>query len=121
MLILYYQRLFLICTFLGGQVHPPLAIYISGKLSKPIHPHNTFILYHYFCFLFNRNNKQFIVIDIFSMCYIIFCRSLRRSTPTSFDLYFIFAGRLGNRPLLCLLDIYYNKKRLQYSNLLHIN
>lgn len=51
MLILDYQRLFLISLFLSGQSdHPLLAIYASGVMSKPLHPHIK-LLYYIYIFL----------------------------------------------------------------------
>ena len=62
MLILYYQRLFLISLFYSGQSdHPLLAIYTSRLLSKPSTSPYTLILYHtltiFKTFIFKKGNN----------------------------------------------------------------
>ncbi len=48
MLILHYQRLYLFSLFYSGRSdHPLLAIYPSGTVSKPLHPH---VLFYYTIF-----------------------------------------------------------------------
>ena len=48
MLILYYQRLYLIFAFLSGQATPLLAIHTSGVLSKPnTSPYKVHIILYY--------------------------------------------------------------------------
>ena len=52
LILVYYQRLFCFLVFIVANENPLLAIYASGTMSKPLHPH-MYIIILYYMNLFN--------------------------------------------------------------------